>query len=68
MRPRRIGINCFNLPTFFLNTFYRLYTSVEPLQQTLREVEDLMMYKNYQPAIDRLTEIVEVRIQIFCFS
>merc|ERR1712223_883610 len=37
----------------------RLYTSVEPLQQTLREVEDLMMYKNYQPAIDRLTEIVE---------
>merc|ERR1712141_395524 len=37
----------------------RLYVSVEPLQQTLREVEDLMMYKNYQPAIDRLTEIVE---------
>ena len=25
------------------------------------------MYKNYQPAIDRLTEIVEVHMRIFCF-
>jgi len=37
----------------------RLYVSIDPLEQTLREIDDLMSYKNYQPAIDRLSEIVE---------
>ena len=37
-----------------------MYVTIEPLQKSLREIDDLMSYKNYQPAIDRLTEIVEV--------
>ena len=42
----------------------RMYTLVEPLQRSIQEVIDFMSYKNYQPAIDRLTELVEVRLLI----
>ena len=46
---------------FYVKTFFhRMYVTIEPLQKSLREIDDLMSYKNYQPAIDRLTEIVEV--------
>merc|ERR1719219_1443405 len=37
----------------------RMYTSIEPLQKTIQEIQDFIMYKNFQPALDRLTEIVE---------
>merc|ERR1712018_436839 len=37
----------------------KMYVTIEPLQKSLREIDDLMSYKNYQPALDRLTEIVE---------
>ena len=36
-----------------------MYISIEPLQKYIREVEDFIAYKNFQPAIDRLTELVE---------
>ena len=46
---------------FYVKSFFhRMYVTIEPLQKSLREIDDLMSYKNYQPAIDRLTEIVEV--------
>merc|ERR1719245_857367 len=37
----------------------KLYVSIEPLKKAIHEVEDFILYKNFQPAIDRLTEIVE---------
>merc|ERR1711971_270921 len=37
----------------------RMYVSIEPLQRSINEIQDFIMYKNYQPALDRLTEIVE---------
>merc|ERR1712241_400966 len=37
----------------------RMYTSIEPLQKTIQEIQDFISYKNFQPALDRLTEIVE---------
>jgi len=37
----------------------QLYTMIEPIKKTLWEVEDLMKYRNYQPAVDRITEIIE---------
>merc|ERR1739838_1118763 len=37
----------------------RMYTIIEPLQKSINEVQDFILYKNYQPALDRLTEIVE---------
>ena len=40
----------------------RMYTIIEPLQKSLEEVNSFISYKNYQPAIDRLTELVEVKI------
>ena len=36
-----------------------MYTIIEPLQKSINEVQDFILYKNYQPALDRLTEIVE---------
>ncbi len=39
----------------------RLYISVGPLQKSVEEVYQFMQQRNYQPAIDRLTELVEVR-------
>ena len=36
-----------------------MYTIIEPLQKAINEVQDFILYKNYQPALDRLTEIVE---------
>ena len=38
----------------------KMYVSVEPLQRSIAEVNDFMATKNYQPAVDRLTELVEV--------
>merc|ERR1712029_352951 len=37
----------------------RMYTIIEPLQKSLEEVNSFITYKNFQPAIDRLTELVE---------
>merc|ERR1719219_287966 len=37
----------------------RMYVSIEPLQKTILEIQDFISYKNFQPALDRLTEIVE---------
>merc|ERR1711935_653609 len=37
----------------------KMYIIIEPLQKAINEVEDFILYKNYQPALDRLTEIVE---------
>merc|ERR1712117_988993 len=37
----------------------RMYTLIEPLQKTIQEIQDFISYKNFQPALDRLTEIVE---------
>jgi DnaJ family protein C protein 3 len=37
----------------------KIYTIIEPLQKAINEVQDFILYKNYQPALDRLTEIVE---------
>ena len=38
----------------------RMYTIIDPLQKSIEEVNAFMQYKNYQPALDRLTELVEV--------
>ena len=35
------------------------YTMIEPIKDTLFSVEDFIKYRNYQPAIDKLTEIIE---------
>jgi len=37
----------------------RLYVSVDPLKKSVEEAHNLVAYKNYQPAIDRLVELVE---------
>lgn len=37
----------------------KMYTNIEPLQKSVEEVHQFMQYKNYQPAIDKLTELVE---------
>ena len=43
----------------------RAYTMIEPIKRTLGEIDELMRYRNYQPAIDRITEVIEVRIRFF---
>ena len=43
----------------------RAYTMIEPIKRTLGEIDELMRYRNYQPAIDRITEVIEVRIRCF---
>jgi len=35
------------------------YTMIEPIKQTLFELESLMKYRNYQPVVDKITEIIE---------
>jgi len=35
------------------------YTMIEPIKQTLFEVDNLMKYRNYQPVVDKITEIIE---------
>ena len=42
----------------------RMYTIIEPLQKSLEEVNSFITYKNFQPAIDRLTELVEVKVNL----
>merc|ERR1712241_1066655 len=37
----------------------KMYVSIDPLKKAIDEVQDFIMYKNFQPALDRLTEIVE---------
>merc|ERR1712223_2204537 len=37
----------------------KMYVSIEPLRKAIDEVQDFIIYKNFQPALDRLTEIVE---------
>merc|ERR1719219_2505182 len=37
----------------------RMYVSIEPLQKSIQEIQEFISYKNFQPAVDRLTEIVE---------
>ena len=38
---------------------------IEPIKRTLGEIDELMRYRNYQPAIDRITEVIEVGVRIF---
>ena len=38
----------------------RAYTMIDPIQQMLDDIEELMKYRNYQPAIDKITEVIEV--------
>jgi len=37
----------------------RLYVNIDPLLKTINEVQDFILYKNFQPALDRLTDLVE---------
>lgn len=37
----------------------RAYTMIDPIQRTLDDIEELMKYRNYQPAIDKITEVLE---------
>ena len=39
----------------------KLYVQVEPLQKSIQEIREFVAGKNYQPALDRLTEVIEVR-------
>ena len=39
----------------------RAYTMIDHIQRTLDDIEELMKYRNYQPAIDKITEVIEVR-------
>jgi tetratricopeptide (TPR) repeat protein len=39
----------------------KLYVQIEPLQVSVREIRDFMASKNFQPALDRLSEVIEVR-------
>ena len=34
---------------------------IDPIQRTLDDIEELMKYRNYQPSIDKITEVIEVR-------
>ena len=38
----------------------RAYTMIDPIQRTLDDIEELMKYRNYQPSIDKITEVIEV--------
>lgn len=38
---------------------HRNYVNIEPLKKAVQEVYDFIAVKNYQPALDRLTELVE---------
>ena len=40
----------------------KLYVQIEPLQKSIQEIRDFVAAKNYQPALDRLQEVVEVRL------
>ena len=42
------------------------YTMIEPIKQTLFEVDNLMKYRNYQPVVDKITEIIE-QVSAFLF-
>ena len=42
------------------------YTMIEPIKQTLFEVDNLMKYRNYQPVVDKITEIIE-QVSSFLF-
>ena len=37
----------------------QIYAAIEPLQKYIREAEQHVQSKNYQPAVDLLTEILE---------
>merc|ERR1719510_2580331 len=37
----------------------RAYTMIDPIQQALDDIEELMRYRSYQPAIDKITEVLE---------
>ena len=52
-------LNKFSSNLIVLLCSFRMYTSIEPLQKTIQEIQDFISYKNFQPALDRLTEIVE---------
>ena len=51
--------NILHVLSFNLDFFFRMYVSIEPLRKAIDEVQDFIIYKNFQPALDRLTEIVE---------
>ena len=35
---------------------------IDHLQRELDDIEELMKYRSYQPAIDKITEVLEVRL------
>ena len=39
----------------------KLYVQLEPLQVSIREIRDFIASKNFQPALDRLSEVIEVK-------
>ena len=39
----------------------KLYVQIEPLQVSIREIRDFIASKNFQPALDRLSEVIEVK-------
>ena len=43
------------------------YTMIEPIKQTLFEVDNLMKYRNYQPVVDKITEIIE-QVSAFLYA
>jgi len=39
----------------------KLYVQIDPLQKSIQEIRTFVEGRNYQPALDRLTEVIEVR-------
>ena len=47
----------------------KLYVQIEPLEVSIREIRDFIASKNFQPALDRLSEVIEVKIdEVTLFS
>ena len=44
----------------------KLYVQIEPLQVSIREIRDFIEMKNFQPALDRLSEVIEVIFHVVC--
>ena len=37
----------------------KIYTTIEPIQKSVRDAEQHIQNKNYQPAVDIITEVLE---------
>lgn len=42
----------------------KLYVQIDPLQKSIQEIRTFVEGRNYQPALDRLTEVIEVRKRV----